>query len=78
MYAKGSIFLSVWPKLVKKNTLVLTFIDSTIPFKSILQLSMDSGDVLHGGSGVDPFQGHLHAVVGYEGTDEHAHHVDVM
>ena len=39
---------------------------------------MDPGDVHHGGSGVDPFQALLHAVVGHVGADEHANHVDVM
>ena len=39
---------------------------------------MGPRDVHHGGSGVDPFQALLHAVVGHVGADEHAHHVDVM
>ena len=39
---------------------------------------MGPGDVHHRGSGVDPFQALLHAVVGHVGADEHANHVDVM
>ena len=39
---------------------------------------MDPGDAPHGGSGEDPFQALLHAVVGHVVADEHTHHVDVM
>ena len=58
--------------------MVPTFIDPTMPLKSILPQRNGRGDLLPRSSGVYPFQAFLHAVLGHVGAGEHAHHVDVM